>query len=58
LVVAHIALDEFATKADRYAISSSRRGDDWADIIDTLTLDPEARREVVRLLGEIGVEVS
>jgi hypothetical protein len=28
-------------------------GDDWADIIDMLTMYPEARRKVVRLLGEI-----
>jgi hypothetical protein len=29
------------------------RGDDWADIIDLLTMHPEERRRVVRLLGEI-----
>ena len=29
------------------------RGDDWADIIDMLTMQPEARRRVVRLLAEI-----
>jgi hypothetical protein len=29
------------------------RGDDWADIIDMLTLHPEERRRVVRLLGEL-----
>ena len=29
------------------------RGDDWADIIDMLTMHPEARRKVVRLLGEL-----
>jgi hypothetical protein len=28
-------------------------GDDWADIIDMVTLHPEARRKVARLLGEI-----
>ena len=28
-------------------------GDDWADIIDMLTMHPEARRKVVRMLGEI-----
>jgi hypothetical protein len=27
-------------------------GQDWADIIDFLTMYPEARRRVVRLLGE------
>jgi hypothetical protein len=29
------------------------RGDDWADIIDMLTMHPEAQRKVVRLLGEL-----
>jgi hypothetical protein len=29
-----------------------QNGQDWADIIDILTTDPEARRKVVRLLGE------
>jgi hypothetical protein len=29
------------------------RSDDWADIIDTLTMHPEERRRVARLLGEI-----
>ncbi len=49
-------------QADRDAISSQllryrdRRGDDWADIIDMLTMDPEARRKVVRLLGELDAE--
>jgi hypothetical protein len=28
-------------------------GDDWADIIDMQTMHPEARRKVVRLVGEI-----
>jgi hypothetical protein len=28
-------------------------GQDWADIIDMLTMHPEARRQVVRLLGEL-----
>jgi hypothetical protein len=46
-------------QADRDAISSEPlrygdgRGDDWADIIDMLTMHPEARRRVARLLGEI-----
>ena len=46
-------------QADRDAIASQLmryrdgRGDDWADIIDMLTMDPDARRRVVRLLGEI-----
>jgi hypothetical protein len=46
-------------QADRDAIASELmryrdgHGDDWADIIDMLTMNPEARRKVVRLLGEI-----
>ena len=30
-----------------------QNGDDWADIIDMLTMHPEERRKAVRLLGEI-----
>jgi len=30
-----------------------QNGHDWADIIDFLTMWPDARRQVVRLLGEI-----
>jgi hypothetical protein len=46
-------------QAGRDAVSSwllryrDGRGGDWADIIDMLTLHPEERRRVVRLLGEI-----
>jgi hypothetical protein len=46
--------------ADRDAIASQLlryrdvRGDVWADIIDMLTMHPETRRPVVRLLAEIG----
>ena len=46
-------------QADRDAIASDLlryrdgRGGDWADIIDFLTMWPEARRRVARLLGEI-----
>jgi hypothetical protein len=29
------------------------RGDEWADIVDMLTMHPEERRRVARLLGEI-----
>ena len=44
---------------DRDAVSSQLlryrdgHGDDWADIIDMLTMHPEERRRVARLLGEI-----
>ena len=46
-------------QADRDAVSSrlmryrDQNGDDWADIIDMLTLHPEEPRKVVRVLGEI-----
>jgi hypothetical protein len=45
-------------QADRDAISShllrcrDRNGQDWADIIDMLTMYPNARRRVVQVLGE------
>jgi hypothetical protein len=29
------------------------RGSDWADIIDMLTMHPEARRKLIRLLSEL-----
>ncbi len=40
---------------DRDAIASEllRYGAGWADVIDTLTMYPEARRRVVRMLAEI-----
>ena len=46
-------------QADRDAIASQlmryrdANGQRWADIIDFLTMYPEGRRRVVRLLGEI-----
>ena len=46
-------------QADRDAVSSQLlryrdgHGDDWADIIDMLTMYPDERRKVARLLGEI-----
>ncbi len=30
-----------------------QNGQDWADIIDFLTMYPDTRRSVIRLLGEI-----
>jgi hypothetical protein len=45
-----IRRDEIASRLLRYR---DGRGDDWADIIDSLTMYPEARRKVIRLLGEI-----
>jgi hypothetical protein len=46
-------------QADRDAMASQLmryrggRGEEWADIIDMLTMYPESRRKVVRMLGEI-----
>jgi hypothetical protein len=46
-------------QADRDAIASQplryrdERGNDWADIINMLTMYPGARRRVIRVLGEI-----
>jgi len=33
-----------------------RNGQDWADIIDFLTMHPDPRRRVARVLGEIAAE--
>jgi hypothetical protein len=49
-------------QADRDAVSSQLlryrdgHGDDWADIIDMLTMGPDNRRRVVQVLGEISAE--
>jgi hypothetical protein len=46
-------------QADRDAVSSQLlrfrdgHGDDWAEIIDMLTMHPDARRQVARLLADI-----
>jgi hypothetical protein len=46
-------------QADRDAIASQllryrdERGDDWADIIFMLTMHPEERRRVARVVAEI-----
>jgi hypothetical protein len=51
-------------QADRDAISSrlmryrDQNGQDWADIIDFLTMWPDARRQVVRVLGELEAETG
>jgi hypothetical protein len=48
-----------ATFADRDAISSrlmryrDQNGQDWADIVAFVTMWPDARRQVVRVLAEI-----
>jgi hypothetical protein len=48
-------------KGDRDAIASQllryrdERGNDWADIIDMLTMYPGGARRVVKMLGEMSV---
>jgi hypothetical protein len=51
-------------QADRDAIAShlmryrDQNGLDWADIIDFLTMYPDARRRVARLLSEIDAHLA
>jgi hypothetical protein len=33
-----------------------QNGDDWADIIDMLTMHPEEGRRIVQLLGQLSTE--
>jgi hypothetical protein len=42
--------DAIASQLMRYRDENAQR---WADVIDFLTMYPDARRHVVRLLGEI-----
>jgi hypothetical protein len=42
--------DAIATELLRFGDAN---GDGWADIIDSLTMHPDARRKVVRMLAEI-----
>jgi hypothetical protein len=42
--------DDISSRLMRYL---DQNGQDWADIIDFLTMHPEARRRVVRILGEL-----
>ena len=50
LIHDHADGDAIASDLMRYR---NQRGDDWADIIDMLTMYPGARRRVIRVLGEI-----
>jgi hypothetical protein len=49
-------------QADRDAISSALlryrdpRADEWADVVDLLTIRPDVRRRIVRVLGEMSAE--
>ena len=47
--------DEIAQLLLRYGDAS---GDGWADIIDTLTMYPDVRRTVVRLLAEMDARIA
>jgi hypothetical protein len=42
--------DAVASRLMRY---SGQNGQDWADIIDFLTMHPGGRRQVARVLGEV-----
>ena len=42
--------DAIASRLMRY---QDQNGQNWADIIDLLTMYPDARRQVARVLGEI-----
>ncbi len=50
LILDQIDRDAIATELLRYG---DVNGKGWADVIDTLTMYPDARRKVVRLLAEI-----
>jgi hypothetical protein len=50
LIRDHFDRDATSSRLMRYR---DRIGQDWADIIDFLTMWPDAGRTVVRLLGEI-----
>jgi hypothetical protein len=43
--------DEIAQELLRYGDAS---GNGWADVIDTLTMYPDVRRQAVRILAEVG----
>jgi hypothetical protein len=53
LIHDHADRDAVASQLLRYRDGHS---DDWADIIDMLTMHPEVRRRVVRILAEIDAE--
>jgi hypothetical protein len=53
LIRDHADRDAIAMQLMRYR---DQNGQGWADIIDFLTMYPDARRRVVRMLGEIEAE--
>ena len=50
LIRDHADRDAIASQLLRYRVENGQR---WADIIDLLTMYPDARRRVTRILGEI-----
>ena len=50
LILDQVNRDAISSRLMRYR---DQNGQDWADIIDFLTMHPDARRQVARLLGEI-----
>jgi hypothetical protein len=50
LIRDHADRDAIASRLMRYR---DEKGQHWADVIDFLTMYPEARRSVVRVLGEL-----
>jgi hypothetical protein len=54
LVRDHADRDAIASRLMRYR---DQNGQDWADIIDFLTMYPDARRRMARLLGEMAAHV-
>jgi hypothetical protein len=46
-------LDPSARDDLRRVLIRDQTGNDWANIIDMLTMHPEERRKVVRVLGEM-----
>jgi len=53
LIRDHADRDGIASMLMRYRDAN---GQGWADVIDMLTMYPDARRRVVRVLGELSAE--
>jgi hypothetical protein len=52
--VVRVSLEPTGTRSPRScSATATGRGDDWADIIDMLTMHPEIRRRAARVLAEI-----
>jgi hypothetical protein len=53
LVLDQANRDEVSARLMRYR---DERGQGWADVLDLLSMYPDARRRIVRLLGELAAE--